>query len=136
MMYGFLLAAAGCLLCVCNPLSLPLVLAGQFIKAVGLIPSAYMVTTLLADALDDVEEKSFRRCDGFSSSVFNIITTVSAGIALCIFNFFLTRLGYQAPGAGILPVQNSGVQGFLIFSALGSQVLCYIILAVLMFFSP
>lgn len=136
MMYGFLLAAVGCLLCVGSPRSLPLVLAGQLIKAVGLIPSAYMVTTLLADALDDVEEKSGQRCDGFSSSVFNIITTVSAGVALCVFNLFLTRLGYRAPGTGILPVQNGGVQGFFIFSALGSQVLCYGILAVLMFFSP
>ena len=135
MMYGFLLAVAGCLMCAAAPRSLPLVLAGQLIKAVGLIPSAYMVTTLLADALDDVEVKSKKRCDGFSSSVFNIITTVSAGAALCIFNFFLTHLGYQAPAEDMIPVQNSGVQGFLVFSALGSQVLCYAILAVLMFFS-
>lgn len=135
MMYGFLLAASGCLLCVLNPLSLSLVLIGQLIKAVGLIPSAYMVTTLLADALDDVEVKSSKRCDGFSSSVFNIITTVSAGAALCLFNFFLTHLGYQAPAADYIPVQNGAVKGFFILCALGSQVVCYLILAALMFFS-
>lgn len=136
MMYGFLVAAAGSLICLYAPTSLPLVLLGQFIKAVGLIPSAYMITTMLADALDDVEEKSHQRCDGFSSSVFNVIVTLSGGISLCIFNFFLTRLGYQAPlASGVLPVQNSAIRAFFIFGALGSQTLCYLILSVLMFFS-
>lgn len=136
MMYGFLLAVGGSLMCVLFPFSLPVVLAGQLIKAVGLIPSSYMIGVLLADALDDVEVKSRQRCDGFSSSIFNIIVTLSGGVAMCIFNLFLTRLGYQAPTAGNIPVQSSIVQGFFIFAALGSQVLQYLLLAGIMFLYP
>lgn len=136
MMYGFLLAVGGSLMCVLFPFSLPVVLAGQLIKAVGLIPSSYMIGVLLADALDDVAVKSKERCDGFSSSIFNIIVTLSGGAAMCIFNLFLTQLGYQAPAAGNIPVQSGLVQGFFIFAALGSQVIQYLLLAVIMFLYP
>lgn len=56
------------------------------------------MTVLLGEALHDVEVCSGVRCDGFSSSVYNIIGTIKAGAALCIFNFGLTQLGYVAPG--------------------------------------
>lgn len=130
---GYLLAAIGSALCLLNPRQLGWVLAGQAVKATGLIPSCFMISTLLADALDDVEKKSGVRCDGFSSSVFNIITTVSGGIALCIFNFFLTKLGYAAPGTeAVTGVQNGAVQRFFIFCALGGPAVCYLLLAALL----
>lgn len=135
--FGFLLSAAGCLLCFLNPTSLPLVLIGQIIKSIGLIPSSFMGTTLMADALDDVEKASGTRCDGFSSSTFNIITTLSSGVAMGIFNFFLTRLGYLAPSAAgaTLPVQNGAIQGFFSFCALGAPIFCYLLAAILLHFS-
>lgn len=136
MMFGYLLAAAGCLICFIHPQSLALVLVGQAVKAVGLIPSTFMVSTLLADALDDVEKKSGVRCDGFSSSVFNIIGTLAGGVALGVFNFFLVRLDYQAPAAEqMILVQNDGISAFFSFSALGAPMICYLVLAALLYVS-
>jgi len=83
-----------------------------------------------------VERVSGERCDGFSSSTFNIITTLSGGVAIGVFNFFLTRLGYLAPGiAATLPVQNNAIQGFFSFCALGAPMICYILLPILLLFS-
>ncbi|MCM1411834.1 MAG: MFS transporter, partial [Lachnospiraceae bacterium] len=94
---GFLLAAAGTAVCLCNPRNLTMVLAGQAIKSIGLIPSTFMVSAMLGDALDDVEAQTGVRCDGFSSSVYNIVFTITTGAAMCILNLGLTQLGYQAP---------------------------------------
>lgn len=137
MLGGFVIAVSGCLLCVTNPTNLVLVLAGQFIKAIGLIPSTFMLSAMLADALDDVEVQSGERCDGFSSSVYNVVGTLSSGIALAVFNACLTGFGYQAPSAmEVISAQNELVQRFFIFGALGSQLIGYVVLAVLMFFMP
>lgn len=136
MMYGYFLAAIGCLICYIRPQSLALVLTGQAIKAFGLIPSTFMVSTLLADALDDVERESGLRCDGFSSSAFQIISTITGGIALGIFNFMLARLDYQAPAqTAMLPVQNAGICDFFSFCALGAPMICYVALGMLLFWS-
>ena len=130
------LAAIGCLICYIRPQSLALVLTGQAIKAFGLIPSTFMVSTLLADALDDVERESGLRCDGFSSSAFQIISTITGGIALGIFNFMLARLDYQAPAqTAMLPVQNAGICDFFSFCALGAPMICYVALGMLLFWS-
>ena len=129
---GFLLAAAGTAVCLLNPHSLIQVLIGQIIKSIGLIPSTYMVTAMLGDALDDVENHTGTRCDGFSSSVYNVIYTLATGAALCILNFGLMQCGYSAPSAGIVPVQNDTVQAFLTFSAIGCQTLVYPFAALLL----
>lgn len=98
MIEGFILSAAGTAVCLLNPVNLIIVLAGQFVKSLGMVPSASMMTVFLGEALDDVEICSGVRCDGFYSSVYNIIGTIKAGAALGIFNFGLTQLGYVAPG--------------------------------------
>lgn len=134
---GFVIAVAGCLLCALNPTNLTLVLAGQFIKAIGLIPSTFMLSAMLADALDDVEVQSGERCDGFSSSVYNVVATLSSGVALCVFNACLTGFGYRAPSAmEVITAQSGLVQGFFTFGAVGCPVVGYGVLAVLMFFMP
>lgn len=133
---GMVISTAGAALCLMNPRSLALVLAGQFIRTVGLIPSTYMVSSMLGDALDDVERVSGERCDGFSSSVFNCIITISGGIALCVFNFGISQLGYQAPTADLIPVQNDTIQNFLIFSVIGIQIVAYPLIGVLTRFLP
>lgn len=131
MLLGMVFATAGVLLCLLNPRSLPIVLAGQFIRSFGLIPSTYMVSGLLGDALDDVEEKSGRRCDGFSSSVFNCIVTIMGGVALCVFNFGISHLGYAAPTADVIPVQNDTIQSFIIFCVIGVQLIMYPLIGVI-----
>lgn len=132
MLGGFALSFAGVLTCLVNPRNLMLVLAGQLIRTVGLIPSNFMLSSLLGDALDDVERSSGERCDGFSSSVFNCIVTMASGVALCIFNFGISRMGYQAPGALEIPVQNAVVQNFMIFCVIGVQAIAYPVIMVLL----
>ena len=134
MMGGFVLSFIGVILCLLNPRDLVLVLAGQFIRTIGLIPSSFMISSLLGDALDDVEKVSGERCDGFSSSVFNCIITMASGVALCIFNYGITYLGYQAPTAAAVPVQNPGVQNFMIFSVIGVQAVAYPLIVALLLF--
>ena len=90
---------------------------------------------MLGDALDEVEHVSGKRCDGFSSSVMNCITTLMGGIALCIFNYGISRLGYQAPTEAFIPVQNAAVQNFIIFCVIGVQAAAYPVIALLQFMS-
>lgn len=132
MMGGFALSVAGVVICLCNPRNLALVLTGQVIRTIGLIPSSFMVSSLLGDALDDVERASGERCDGFSSSVYNCINTMAAGVALCIFNYGIAFLDYQAPTETSIPVQNGSVQTFLIFCVIGVQAIAYPVIFVLL----
>jgi GPH family glycoside/pentoside/hexuronide:cation symporter len=134
---GFLLAAMGALICFLNPRNLTVVLIGQAIKSLGLIPSTFMVTAMLADALDDVEAQTGIRCDGFSSSVYNVIFTVTTGLAMCILNLGVTQLGYQAPGLdGSIPVQTELVQNFFTFGAVGAQAFIFPIIAMVLLRAP
>ena len=131
MLLGMILSSLGAALCLLDPRSLPVVLAGQFIRSLGLIPGSYMLSGMLGDALDDVERVSGQRCDGFSSSVLNCIGTIMGGIALCIFNFGISHLGYQAPTADVIPVQNGMIQTFIIFCVIGVQLIAYPLIALI-----
>lgn len=126
---GYVLATIGIGICLLNPYSLKCVLIGQVVKSTGLIPATFLTSTLLADALDDVEAVTGERIDGVSAAVYNVIGTISVGLALCILNLGLTQLGYQAPGTGAIPVQNGAVQNFLVVIAIGAQVVVYPLLA-------
>ena len=77
MVGGLLLSCGGLGVCLAFPTSLPAVLAGQFIKAFGTIPSTYLASVLLSEALDDVHAKSGVRCDGFTSSLYNSMLTIT-----------------------------------------------------------
>ncbi len=126
---GLLLSAAGLLICVLFSRSLPLVLAGQFIKACGTIPSAYLASVLLGDALDDVQKKSGHRCDGFSSSIYNAMITVSSGLAFSILNGGMAALGYLTPTQSGIPTQPEMVQLFFVFCQMGIGLVVYPVLA-------
>lgn len=129
MAYGFFLAAAGAVICFLNPRNFQLVLIGQAVKSIGLIPSTFMVSSMLGDALDNVEEETGIRCDGFSSSICNIVSTVTTGVAMCILNMGLTQFGYAAPTMDHIPVQNDAVQNFFIFCAVGLQSILFPLIA-------
>ncbi len=126
---GLMLSALGLLLCFLFPKSLPLVLVGQFLKACGTIPSTYLISVLLGESLDDVAQKSGQRCDGFSSSVYNAIITVSGGIAFSLLNSGMAALGYLAPTVSQIPTQPIAVQNFFIFCQIGIGIIIYPILA-------
>ena len=111
MMVGGILGIIGCVICALNPTNMGVVLAGLVIKSFGTLPYTYILLAMLADSLDHVEWVNGFRCDGFSSSVYSIILTVTAGISTGIFNLLLGRLGYVAPLAdGSWVPQNGAVQ--------------------------
>lgn len=134
---GYILAAAGTLICLLDPADLKSVLLGQVIKSVGLIPSTFMVTAMLGDAMDDVREQTGARCDTVSTAAVNVIMTVATGLAMAALNFGITHLGYAAPAAGAaLPVQNPAIKTFFVMCAVGFQTFVYPLAAAVLFFSP
>ena len=96
-MVGFILYAAGSLLCWLFSHNLVIVLIGQFIKNVGGLPCAYVFMALFADCLDHLEWKKDLRMDGAAMSIYNIIAVAMVGIMTGVFNFLLAKAGYIAP---------------------------------------
>ena len=94
---GFIIFSVGSLICCLAPTNMPVVLAGQFVKNMGSLPSAYVFMALFSDALDHMEWKNGFRCDGLAMSVYSTITTAVAGIVTGIFNGCLSGAGYLAP---------------------------------------
>ncbi len=137
---GFILMAIGSFICYVAPRSLPIVLAGQFIKNIGALPSAYIFMALFADVLDHLEWKHRFRCDGMAMSVYSIITTVSAGLATGIFNLGLSMSGYVAPvfdaSTGITTgvIQNSSTQSVITIFFVGLEVITGLICAGLLYY--
>ena len=90
------------------------------IRSIGNLPMTYVALSVLADALDHVEWKNGFRCDGFSSSVYSIIVTVSAGLGMGFLNLGLGLTGYVAPAAdGTWVAQSAAVKQFLMFGTFG-----------------
>jgi len=137
---GFILVGIGSLICAFNPYSMPIVLAGQFIKNIGLLPASYVFMALFADVLDHLERKYHFRCDGLSMAVYNIILTVCSGLSVGVFNFLLSRLHYVAPvldaltGQASSVTQNTSIQGMLIFFFLKLDIIVSILLVFLLLF--
>ena len=96
-MVGFLLYAVGSLICWLSPTNLVIVLAGQFIKNIGGLPSSYVFMALFADCLDHLEWSKRIRADGAAMSIYNIIAVAMVGIMTGVFNWMLAGSGYVAP---------------------------------------
>ncbi len=96
-MVGFILYAAGSLICWLFSHNLVIVLIGQFIKNIGGLPCAYVFMALFADCLDHLEWKKDLRMDGAAMSIYNIIAVAMVGIMTGVFNWMLARAGYLAP---------------------------------------
>jgi len=89
------------------------------IRSIGLLPMAYVALSVLADALDHVEWVNGFRCDGFSSSIYSIIITVTAGLGMGFLNMGLGFTGYVPPTAEAVVEQTAAVKNFLTFSTFG-----------------
>lgn len=96
-MVGFILYAAGSLICWLFSHNLVIVLIGQFIKNIGGLPCAYVFMALFADCLDHLEWKKDLRMDGAAMSIYNIIAVAMVGIMTGVFNLLLAKAGYLAP---------------------------------------
>ncbi|MBQ9196473.1 MAG: MFS transporter [Clostridia bacterium] len=136
MIVGFLIAAAAEAICWIGSHSLPMMLAGSFLYAIGFLPS-YVYSALMADTLDYIEYKDKVRVDGLTASIFTIIGTVTVGIGQGIFNFGLSSSGYEAPrliGEGVYNVQNAATQNFISLAYIGIPMIALALMAVIMIF--
>ena len=113
MVGGLLLSCGGLGVCLAFPTSLPAVLVGQFIKACGTIPSTYLASVLLSEALDDVQAKSGVRCDGFTSSLYNSMLTITSGVAVSLLNGGMALFGLLGTSRGSHPHPAPGRAGVL-----------------------
>ena len=135
---GFLLYAIGGIVCLIAPRNMVVVLIGQFIKNIGGLPCAYVFMALFADVLDHIEWKYNFRCDGLSTSIYTIISTVCVGVASGVMNLCLARTGYIAPefieatGETIGAVQNAATQNVFTFFFLGLEIITAILLVLLL----
>ncbi len=134
-MAGFVLYAIGGAICMIAPKNMVIVLIGQFIKNIGGLPCAYVMSALFADVLDHIEWRYDFRCDGFSASMQTIIMTCTTGLVSGLFNFLLARTGYIEPVFDAATKvttgfqQSAATQGMITFCFVGVE----IITAVLMF---
>lgn len=137
-MAGFVIFAIGSGICLIDPHSMAVVLIGQFIKNIGGLPCSYVFMALFADVLDHIEWKCGFRCDGLSTSVMTIITTVSVGICSGIFNLLLAKTGYIAPelvnGVTVASVQNAATQNMITFFFLGLEIIGSVIMIAALWF--
>lgn len=137
-MWGLVVFALGSAICLISPRNMVIVLIGQFIKNIGGLPGSYVFMALFADVLDHIEWRYDFRCDGLSTSVYSIATTVCAGLSSGILNLCMAKTGYIAPefiektGETIGAVQNAATQNVFIFFFLGLEIITSVILIVLL----
>lgn len=105
------------------------------IRSIGMLPFTYVLLSVLADALDHVEWTAGYRCDGFSSSVYSIITTVSAGVGLGILNLGLSIAGYVPPTSdGTWVEQTQAVKNFITFGTFGVWMIGLVVITIIFCF--
>lgn len=130
------IAVAGCVTGLLLGSSFSGALIALTIRSIGFLPQTYVTLSVLADALDHVEWKCGFRCDGFSSSIYSIIITVSNGIGLGLLNLSLSVSGYIPPASdGTWAEQTQIVKNMITFDVFGTACIgAVIILVVFLFF--
>ncbi|MBD5152895.1 MAG: MFS transporter [Oscillibacter sp.] len=132
MQVGFIIAAAGSLGVMLAGNNMGLVLGGMMIKSIGAIPT-FVISAMMAEALDHIEWKNSYRADGFTSAVRSIIFTVAAGIGQTIILGGIASRGYIVPEASTQIIQQpDAMKNFFVWCFAGAPMIGYVIGAVLM----
>ena len=100
-----------------------MVCAGVVLKAVGIIPSQYVMLAVISDVLDHLEAKNGFRSDGFTMSIYGSIMVGLLGLAVGIVSGLLGMTGYDAT----LVKQPVAAENVLIFVYLGMDILTFIV---------
>ncbi|TCD54232.1 MFS transporter [Alloscardovia theropitheci] len=127
---GMIIAVLGGCVSLLDVHSLVMVCLGVVLKGIGSIPAMYVTLALLSDVLDHLEARNGFRSDGFTMSVYSAIMVGMTGLGNGLINAFLTVAGYDPFAA----TQNGAVQTVLTVCYLGSELIAYAIIAVLMLF--
>ena len=120
---GLILALAGGLVCFVNVHSFVIVTFGVVLKAIGIIPSQYVMVAMLSDVLDHLEAKNGFRSDGFTMSIYGATMVGLAVMSMGIVNIFLGSMGYDAS----LTVQPAGAQTGMVIVYLCMDMIGFVI---------
>jgi len=122
---GFEIAVLGSLIVCFGEKRMPLVLAGLFVKATGMV-AGYLMRAFQADALEAVEQSAGFRADGCSLALMGICQNAAAGAAYLMMTYGMQAFGYIAPESTFqVLVQPQRVQHLLICCFAGIPMICY-----------
>lgn len=131
---GFSIASVGSLLILLAGSHMPLVLGGLLIKSTGSLPT-YVMSALLAEALDYVEAQNGFRVDGFSASINSIIQTTVMGLSQTLLLAGIHIFGYIAPtSAAQTVIQPEAVCTFFSWCFAGIPMIGFSVCAIIMVF--
>lgn len=131
---GFILCTIGDIICFLNPDNLAVVLIGQFILNMGIVPAAYVFPALMAGVFDEIEYKCGFRCDGVATSVINSMNTIAVGLSIGIFNLLIR--GYVQPefdaAGNCITTQPDQVLSAIVWAFVGMNIFIHAGLAILL----
>lgn len=134
--FGLMLCTVGDIICFLAPSNIVVVLIGQFILNMGIVPAAYIFPALMAGVFDEIEYKCGYRCDGMATSVINSMNTIAVGLSIGIFNLLIR--GYKQPEfdalGNCLTVQSDSVLRSIVWAFVGINIFIHAFLAVLLRF--
>lgn len=134
MQVGFLIAAVGSLAVMLAGENMGLVIPALMVKSIGAVPT-FVISAMMADALDHIEWKNNYRADGFTAAIRSITLTVAAGVGQTIILGGIARHGYIAPDFATQVIeQPAAMKTFFTWCFMGAPMLGYLIGAFLMIF--
>ncbi len=129
---GLILCVIGDIICFMFPQNLVIVLIGQFILNMGIVPCAYVFPALMSGVLDELEYKNGFRCDGVATGVINSMNTIAVGLSNGILNLLI--IGYKQPEFNAMgeciTVQSDKVITSIIWAFVGMNIFIHLFLAV------
>lgn len=133
---GFILCVIGDVITFLAPDNLVIVLIGQFIMNMGIVPAAYVFPALMAGVFDEIEYKNGFRCDGVATSVINSMNTIAVGLSIGLFNLLIR--GYVQPQfdslGNCITTQPESVIRAIVWAFVGINIFIHLGLAVLLRF--
>ena len=125
---GLILSLAGGLAAFLGVHDFKIVCAGVALKAIGIVPSQFILLALISDVLDHLEAENGFRSDGFTMSVYSAIMVGLWGLAVGIVSGLLGFAGYDAS----LVRQPKAVENVLILTYLGLDLIAFTISVILL----
>ena len=98
------------------------------LKAIGIVPSQFIMLALISDVLDYLEAENGFRSDGFTMSVYSAIMVGLLGLAVGIVSGLLGLAGYDAS----LVRQPASVENVLILTYLGLDMIAFTVSVILL----
>ena len=125
---GLLLSLAGGLVAFLGVHNFKIVCAGVALKAIGIVPSQFILLALISDVLDHLEAENGFRSDGFTMSVYSAIMVGLWGLVVGIVSGLLGLAGYDAS----LVRQPAPVENVMVLTYLGLDLIAFTISVILL----